>query len=296
MLTKFTVISGNASEDLAKRVAKKLKCSFVKSELRIFPDGEGKITINSKPKKSKIVVVQSTYPPVDSNLLRAFSLISKAKQFSNNVIAVIPYLGYARQDKEFLLGEIITAKIIAKLLKAAGASKVIVIDIHSKIALNQFTIPSKNVSAVPELVKFFKKINLKDPLVVSPDQGGIERANSFAKLYGTDFVALKKHRDRKTGKVVIKSSGLKQVSGRDLILVDDMISTGGSIVKAAEFLKKQKCKRVFVACTHGLLQNNAEKKIRNAGVTKIVSTNTIPGNTSIVDVSGIIANAILQGR
>ena len=295
-MTKFTVIGGNASEDLAKRVAKKLKCSFVKSELRIFPDGEGKITINSKPKKSKIIVVQSTYPPVDSNLMRAFSLVSKAKQFSNNVIAVIPYLGYARQDKEFLPGEIITAKIIAKLLKAAGASEVIVIDIHSKIALNQFTIKSRNVSAVPELVRFFKKLKLTEPLIVSPDLGGVERAKKFAKLFGTDFVALKKHRDRKTGKVVIKSSNLKQVAGRDLILVDDMISTGGSIIKATQFLKKQKCKRVFVACTHGLLQNDAEKRIRKAGVTKIVSTNTIPGKTAVVDVSGIISDAILPGR
>ena len=295
-MTKFTVIGGNASEDLAKRVAKKLKCSFVKSELRVFPDGEGKITINSKPKKSKIIVVQSTYPPVDSNLMRAFSLVSKAKQFSNNVIAVIPYLGYARQDKEFLPGEIITAKIIAKLLKAAGASEVIVIDIHSKIALNQFTIKSRNVSAVPELVRFFKKLKLTEPLIVSPDLGGVERAKKFAKLFGTDFVALKKHRDRKTGKVVIKSSNLKQVAGRDLILVDDMISTGGSIIKATQFLKKQKCKRVFVACTHGLLQNDAEKRIRKAGVTKIVSTNTIPGKTAVVDVSGIISDAILPGR
>ena len=295
-MTKFTVIGGNASEDLAKRVAKKLKCSFVKSELRIFPDGEGKITINSKPKKSKIIVVQSTYPPVDSNLMRAFSLVSKAKQFSNNVIAVIPYLGYARQDKEFLPGEIITSKIIAKLLKAAGASKVIVIDIHSKIALNQFTIQSRNISAVPELVRFFKKLKLTEPLIVSPDLGGVERAKKFAKLFGTNFVALKKHRDRKTGKVVIKSSNLKQVAGRDLILVDDMISTGGSIIKATQFLKKQKCKRVFVACTHGLLQNDAEKRIRKAGVTKIVSTNTIPGKTAVVDVSGIISDAILPGR
>ena len=295
-MTKFTVIGGNASEDLGKRVAKKLKCSFVKSELRIFPDGEGKITITSKPKKSKIVVVQSTYPPVDSNLMRVFSLVSKAKQFSNYVIAIIPYLGYARQDKEFLLGEIITIKVIAKLLKAVGASKVIVVDVHSKIALSQFTIPSQDISAIPELVKFFKKLKLTNPLIVSPDLGGVDRAKKFAKLFGTDFVALKKHRDRKTGKVVIKSSNLKQVIGRDLILVDDMISTGGSIIKATEFLKKQKCKRVFVACTHGLLRDNAESRIKKAGVSKIISTNTIPGNTASVDVSGIIADAILSGR
>ena len=291
-MTAISVIGGKASEALAKKLANKLKAKFVRSDLRVFPDGEIKITINSKPKKGKIVVVQSTYPPVDSNLIQALSLISKAKQYSSNVTAVIPYLGYARQDREFLPGEVITIKTIANLFKAAGASKIIVVDIHSKIALNQFKIPSKNVSAVPELVKYFKKLRLKEPLVVSPDLGGATRAKEFAKHFGTKFIALKKQRNRKTGKVLIKSSNLKEVKGRDLVLVDDMISTGGSIIKATQFLKKQKCKRVFVACTHALLMNNAEKKIKKAGVSQIISANTIPGKTAKVDVSSSIAKVI----
>ena len=120
-----------------KNLAKKLKASFLKSQLKVFPDGESKITIGSKPKKSTIIVVQSTYPPVDSNLMQALSLIFKAKQHSSTVIAVIPYMGYARQDKEFLPGEVVTMQIISKLFKAVGASKIVVVDIHSKIALNQ---------------------------------------------------------------------------------------------------------------------------------------------------------------
>jgi len=292
-LKNFTVIGGNASKILAKNLAKKLKANYLSSELQVFPDGESKITISSKPKKSKIIVVQSTYPPVDSNLLQALSLIFKAKQFSSNVIAVIPYMGYARQDREFLPGEIVTMRVMSKLFKALGASKIIVVDIHSKIALNLFKIPSKNISAVPQLVKYFKKLKLKDPLVISPDLGGTSRAKQFASLYGTNYVALKKQRNRKTGKVQIKSTNLNEVKGRDLILVDDMISTGGSIIKATEFLKKQKCKRIFVACTHALLRDNAEKKIKNAGVSKIVSANTIPGKTALVDVSGIIAKEIV---
>ena len=291
-MTNYTVISGKVSEGLAKKLAKKIRAKYVKSELRVFPDGESKITIRSKPKKGKIVVVQSTFPPVDSNMIQALALISKAKQYSPNVIAVIPYLGYARQDQEFLPGEIVTIKVIANLFKASGASKIIVVDIHSKIALKQFKIPSKNVSAVPELVKYFKKLRLKEPLVVSPDLGGTARAKEFAKHFETKFIALKKQRNRKTGKVLIKSSNHKEVKGRDLVLVDDMISTGGSIIKATQFLKKQKCKRVFVACTHALLMNNAEKKIRKAGVSQIISTNTIPGKTSKVDVSSSIAKMI----
>jgi len=130
LVTNYTVISGKASEGLAKKLAKIIRAKYVKSELRVFPDGESKITIRSKPKKGKIIVVQSTFPPVDSNLIHALALISMAKQSSPNVIAVIPYLGYARQDQEFLPGEVVTIKVIANLFKAAGASKIIVVDFH----------------------------------------------------------------------------------------------------------------------------------------------------------------------
>ena len=288
----ISLIAGNSSKDLARKISKKLKANLVKSEVKIFPDGESKITLKGKLSKSKTIVVQSIYPPVDSNLIQALSLISKAKEYSTEVIVVVPYLGYARQDREFLPGEIATMKVLGQLFKGAGASKIIVVDIHSKIGLKHFKIKSENLSAIPDLARYFQKINLKNPLVVSPDQGGKERAKEFADKFGSDFIALKKQRDRKTGKVQIKTGGLDEVIGRDLILVDDMISTGGSIIKATEFLKKHKCNRVFVTCTHALLMNDAEKKIRKAGVTRIISANTIPGNSSIVDVSSTIAKAI----
>ena len=290
-MVKFTVVSGNASTDLAKRIARKLKSPYIKTEKKVFPDGESKITINQIPKKSIVIVVQSTYPPVDSNLLELLSIVSKIQKFSSKVYAVIPYMGYARQDREFLGGEIVTIGVVGRLLKAAGVKKVLTVDIHSKLALKELKISSENVSAMDVLVKHFKKLKLKEPLIVSPDIGGKERAEKFAKLLKTDFIALKKHRDRKTGKVNILS-GKVNVRNRDLILVDDMISTGGSIVKATQFLKKQKCRRVFVACTHALLVNDATKKIKNAGVSEIISTNTIPGNSAKVDVSRVISNAL----
>ena len=288
----ISVIAGNSSEEISKKLAKKLKANLVKTEVKVFPDGESKITLKGNLTKGKIIVVQSIYPPVDSNLFQALSLISKAKEYSSEVLVVVPYLGYARQDREFLPGEIISMKVLARLFQGAGASKIIIVDIHSKIGLKHFKIKSENITAIPDLVRYFKKMDLKNPLVISPDQGGKQRAKEFADEYKSDFIALKKQRDRKTGKVQIKNDNLEEVSGRDLILVDDMISTGGSIVKATEFLKKQKCKRVFVACTHALLINDAEKKIRKAGVTKIISANTIPGKTSLVDVSNTIAKAI----
>ncbi len=290
-MAKFTVVSGNASTDLAKRIARKLKSPYIKTEKKVFPDGESKITINQIPKKSIMVVVQSTYPPVDSNLLELLSIVSKIQKFSSKVYAIIPYMGYARQDREFLGGEIVTIGVVGRLLKSAGVKKVLTVDIHSKLALKELKISSENVSAMDVLVKHFKKLKMKEPLVVSPDMGGQERAKKFANLLKTDFVALKKHRDRKTGKVNILSDKV-DVKNRDLVLVDDMISTGGSIVKATLFLKKQKCRRVFVACTHALLVNDARKKIKKAGVSQIVSTNTIPGETAKVDVSRVIADAL----
>ena len=291
-MVKFTVIGGDASADLAKRIARRLKAVYVKAENREFPDGESKITIKKIPRNHIILVVQSTYPPVDTNLLHLLSIISKARKLSSKIYAIIPYMGYARQDREFLDGEIISISVIGKLLKSVGAKKVITVDIHSKMALKELRIVSENVTAVTELVKHFKKKNLKNALVISPDLGGKQRAKEFASLMGIDLIALKKYRDKKTGVVNILTNRV-DVKNRDVILVDDMISTGGSIIKATQFLKKQKCKRVFVACTHALLVNNAENKIKKSGVTEIISTNTIPKNTSKVDVSKILADVVL---
>jgi len=291
MLVKFAVIAGSASKDLGKRIARRLKAPYVEAKTRVFPDGESKITFGRIPKNSIVLVVQSTYPPVDTNLLQALSIISQVRKVSSKIYAIIPYMGYARQDRQFLSGEVVTMSIIARMIQAAGAKKVVAVDIHSKTALNHFKIPKENVSAIPELAKHFKKMKLKNALVVSPDMGGSLRAKKFASLLNIDFIALKKSRNRNTGKVQIHSSKA-DVRGKDLILVDDIISTGGSIIKAAQFLKRQKCKRLFVACTHGLLVEDAEKKIKKAGVSQIISTNTIPRSTSKVDVSGVIVESI----
>jgi len=291
MLVKFAVIAGSASKDLGKRIARRLKAPYVEAKTRVFPDGESKITFGHIPKNSIVLVVQSTYPPVDTNLLQALSIISQVRKVSSKIYAIIPYMGYARQDNQFLSGEVVTMSIIAKMIQAAGAKKVVAVDIHSKTALNHFKIPKENVSAIPELAKYFKKMKLKNALVVSPDMGGSLRAKKFAGLLNIDFIALKKSRNRNTGKILIQSSKVN-VRGKDLILVDDIISTGGSIIKAAQFLKRQKCKRLFVACTHGLFVEDAEKKIKKAGVSQIISTNTIPRSTSKVDVSGVIVESI----
>lgn len=205
-MDKISIISGKSSEELARKLSKKIKSNLVKSEVRIFPDGESKITLTGNLSKKKSIVVQSIYPPVDTNLVQALSLISKAKEISSEVIAIIPYMGYARQDREFLPGEIVTMKVLGKLFKGAGASKIITVDIHSIQGLGYFTRKSKNVTAIPDLVKYFKKLSLKNPLVVSPDQGGKDRAKEFADKFDSEFIALKKE---EIGKQVRCKSKLK---------------------------------------------------------------------------------------
>ena len=172
MLAKFAVVAGSASKDLGKRIARRLKAPYVEAKTRVFPDGESKITFGRIPKNSIVLVIQSTYPPVDTNLLQILSIISQARKASSKICAIIPYMGYARQDRQFLSGEIVTMSVVAKMLEVAGAKKVVVVDIHSKTALNHFKISKESVSAIPELAKYFKKLKLKNALVVSPDMGG----------------------------------------------------------------------------------------------------------------------------
>lgn len=285
------VIAAAASRPLAKRMARRLGVPFVRNDIRTFPDGEQKSTLGPVPPADRAIVVHSTGPPTDQNLVSALSAVYGARQACPEVWAVVPYMGYARQDRQFLPGETITMRLVGKLFKAAGASKIFIVDIHSSAALAHLGRAGIGVSAIPALARYAGRL-LKNPLVVSPDAGGAARAAEFASILKTAHVTLEKSRDRKTGRVKITSDRVDAVRGRDLILVDDMISTGGSIVKAAGFLKKQGCGRILVACTHGLLVDGAESRIRGAGVERIISTNTIPGETGVVDVSAPLVDAI----
>jgi ribose-phosphate pyrophosphokinase len=287
-----TVIGGPASAELAKKIAKRLDAKYIQAKLRVFPDGESKLTVEGTPHKGKIVVVQSTPPPVDTNMLHVFSLISKARKRSAQVIAAIPYLGYMRQDIEFLKGEIVTSRVVASLLGAIGASKIITVDIHSEIALNYFGVPLASLTATEKLGDYLKKMKLREPVIVAPDLFWLNPARSLANLLGTQYAALNKQRNRKTDKLHITPAKKLDLAGRDVILLDDMINTGGSIVLAAKYLKKQNCGNLYVVCTHALLVDDAEKQIKRAGIKKIISTNTISGKTSLVDVSDVIAKSV----
>lgn len=291
-MENYFVIANPSSQSLAKNIAKKLHAKCLQTTMKVFPDGESKLTVLGEIKRGTIVVVSSTGPPVDSNILRTLSLISKSRDMSKKVIAVIPYLGYAKQDKEFLKGEIITISVIAKLLKASGATHLIVTDFHSKEALKFFKIPTQDISAMPEFVDYFNNNSLKNPLVVSPDLFWESNAQKLAKQLNASVISLNKQRNRITGKLVIKSPPKKFPKGGDLIIFDDMVSTGGTILKAIQILKRKNFRKVFVVCTHPVFSGDAKRKIKNAGITSIVGTNSIEGEFSKIDLSDVICKAI----
>jgi len=290
------VISNPNSERLAKKIAKKIDAEYLKTTLKVFPDGESKLSISKYVNKGTIIVVSSTSPPVDSNLVITLSLISKSSEMSPNVIAVVPYMGYAKQDKEFLKGEIITISVIAKLFKAAGAKQLIVVDFHSPNALSFFKMPTKNLSGISLFAEYFKKYKVRKPLVVSPDMYWKFNAEKFAESINTTAIALNKQRDRKTGKLVIKPPFPKFSKGHDLIIFDDMVSSGGSILKTIQFLKKENFRKIYVVCTHPVFVGDSKRRIKDAGVAEIIGTNSIEGEFSKVDLSGIISKAIQDWR
>ena len=279
------VVSGSGAGPLARRIAGRLGARCAASRVKVFADGERKVTLPDWSGAS--VVVKSASPPVDSSWMEIFATVHAARS-RGPVTAVIPYAGYARQDREFLPGEAVTIGAVSKALRALGASRIVTVDIHSRAALRHLGRSAVDVSAMPALAGRLRRMKLDRPVVVSPDAGGAGRAGALAGLMGADCAALEKKRDRRTGRT--KTSGRDAgVSGRDAVIADDMISTGGSIEGAARLLKRQGARRMVAACTHALLVGGAAERLGRAGVSQIISSNPVSGT---VDVSGPVAEAL----
>lgn len=287
---EVSIIAGPSSYDLATKIAKDLDAKLVPVDVRIFIDGESKIKMD-KVEKNYCIIVQSTYPPVDRHLLQALMIIKKCNDCrALKLCTVIPYMAYARQDRSFVEGEVVSMALIAKLLETVGTKQLITVDIHSSLALSYFTIDVQNVSSIPLLANYAaNNMKLSKPIVVSPDLGGIQRAEKFAKILGVDVIALKKARDRNTGEVSINEKVDSSIDGRDVILVDDMISSGDSIINACRVLKKNRSGKIYAMCVHALLIGDATQKIKAAGVEEIIATNSIPSEWAKVDLSPIIS-------
>lgn len=289
------VVPGPSSLELGNSIAECLNVQSVSVDLRVFSDGESKIKVNADLSNKICIVVQSVYPPVDTNFMQTLMIISKCYNAgASEVIAVIPYMGYARQDRAFLEGELITIRLIADLLNCVGIKKLITVDIHSLKALSYFKFNAINISSISVLADYaIKNFNLTSPVVVvSPDVGGIDRAREFSKFLNSHFFGLTKTRNRITGDILIDEKLEMDITGYDVILVDDMISSGGTILKAIEILKKNQCKRIFVMCVHAITDEKSLNKIKECGISKIVSTNSVPKSCSNVDLSSKISNAL----
>lgn len=289
-LTGISVVTGPGSFDLANKIAKSLQAELAVASLRIFSDGESSIRLGKVQKNC--IIVQSTHPPTDRHIMQLLMMAKKCMDDgAQDVCAVIPYLAYARQDRAFLEGEVVSIALVAKLFETIGIKHIITVDIHSQLAMSYFQ-SIQNVSSVRMLADYATNMKLRDPIAVSPDAGGSNRAKEFAQHLNIDFISLKKSRHRLTGEVTIDESIDVDISKRDAILIDDIISSGGSVIKAAEILRKLGVGRVYAMCAHALLIQDAAEKIKSAGVNDIISTNSVPGEYSKVDLSSEIVAAL----
>jgi len=289
MVSKL-VLAGPASRELGESVAARLGLELVPCESKVFPDGESKVTIDAEVSEKSVYVIQSTYPPIDQHLFQLVLIAHHLSQEGAKVTAVVPYLAYARQDKEFLPGEVVSLGVVSHMLRSAGVRRVVTVDIHSAEGLALFSFPIFSVSAIPELVNYVKtKLKPKSPAVIAPDFGASKRTEAFATLYGTGYLQLKKSRDRSTGSVKIEKPTL-DVEGKNVLIVDDMISTGGTVEASTKTVLSQGAASVTAICVHPLLVGDAAARLEKAGVKQIVGTNTVAGKYGTVDVSETIAS------
>jgi ribose-phosphate pyrophosphokinase len=289
-VTDRLIFAGPTNEEFSKLLSKRLKLPIVSSEFKEFSDTEAKFRLLEEVNGTAVMVVQSTCPPVDRNYMRLFFIAHHLSQEGARVHAVIPYLGYARQDKKFLSGEVVSLGVISHLLRSSGVARVTTVDIHSAEGLALFSMPAYSVSAIPALVTYVKhRGGVSNPVVISPDFGSSRRTEAFARLLGAEYVQFSKERDRETGEVKIDSGALN-VKDRDVVIVDDMISTGGTVRAAAETLKRAEAKRIVAACVHPLLVDGAYEKVTSSGVDEIIGTNTVPSRVSKVDATEPLAS------
>lgn len=296
------LFAGNATPELAKRIAERLYISLGDATVGRFSDGEIQVQINENVRGGDIFIVQSTCAPTNDNLMELAVMVDALRRASaGRITAVIPYFGYARQDRRVRSARVpITAKVVADFLSSVGVDRVLTCDLHAEQIQGFFDVPVDNVFGSPVLLDdILKKTDLVNPIVVSPDIGGVVRARAIAKLLNdADMAIIDKRRPKANVAQVMHIIG--DVSDRDCILVDDMIDTGGTLVKAAEALKERGARRVFAYATHAVFSGSAAKNLANAALDEVIITDTIPLTAEIralnkvrqLTLSGMLAEAI----
>lgn len=275
------IFSGSANQKLGEKIAKILGTRLCHPEKFVFPDGEERVRILQKVLDQEVVVVEPLSPPVNENFVELLLIVDALRRNgAKKVTAVIPYLGYQRQDRMFRRGEAVSLLVVIKALEAVGVSRVITFDLHSIKIPEFFKIPVSHLSAVPLFAEKIKEMGLSGAILVAPDMGAVRRIKQLSeKLEGMPFTAIEKSRDLATGAVVSerinKLSSVKSFKNKTAIIVDDMISGGGTIVKAVELLKNEGFEKIFVFATHAVFSQNAPALLREIPVERVFVTDTI---------------------
>ncbi len=274
MAHELKLFSGNANIVLAKEIAAYLGIPLGDAFVATFSDGEINVKINENVRGMDVFAVQPTSSPVNHNLMELLLMIDAFKRASaKRITAVIPYYGYARQDRKAQPRVPITARLVADLITTAGADRVLTVDLHAGQIQGFFNVPVDNLFATPVLFDYLKDIGLDDPVVISPDAGGVERARAFSKRLGGSIAIIDKRRSAPNVAEVMNIIG--DVKGRDALLLDDMIDTAGTITKAVDAIKRNGAKKVMAACSHAVLSGPAIKRLNESELDKVVATNTI---------------------
>ena len=272
---EMKVFTGNSNRGLAEEICRHLKIPLGEALVSTFSDGEVMVQINENVRGRDIFVIQSFSNPVNNHIMELLIMLDAFKRASAyRITAVIPYYGYARQDRKVQPRVPITAKLVADLITAGGADRALTIDLHVGQIQGFFNIPVDNLFATPVLLDYLRTKGLKDLVVVSPDAGGVERARAFAKKLKASLAIIDKRREGANVSVVMNIIG--DVKDRDALLLDDMIDTAGTITQGAEAIKKAGAQRVFAAATHAVLSGSAFDRLNASVIEEVIVTNTIP--------------------
>jgi len=274
-MEKLKVFSGNSNPILAKEICDSLGIPVGQAIVTTFSDGEIYVKISENVRGNQVFVIQSFSNPVNTNLMELLILIDALKRASaKEITAVIPYYGYARQDRKDQPRVPITAKLVADLIGTAGAHRVLTVDLHTGQIQGFFNVPVDHLYASPVLLDYFKKKRFDDLVIVSPDAGGVERARAFAKRMNVGLAIIDKRREGPNQTKIMNIIG--EVENRDILILDDMIDTAGTITQAAKAIKKKGARKILVGCTHPVFSGPAIERLNDAPIDEVVVSNTIP--------------------
>ncbi len=278
MISDTVLFTGNANPALAQEIATNLGITLGKASVGRFSDGETTVEIQQNVRGREVFVVQSTCAPTNDNLMELLVMVDALKRASaQRITAVIPYFGYARQDRRPRSTRVpISARVVADLLETVGVNRVLTMDLHADQIQGFFNIPVDNIYASPVLLSDLQAKKYDDLVVVSPDVGGVVRARALAKQLGCDLAIIDKRRPKANVSEVMHIIG--EIDGRNCVIMDDMIDTAGTLVKAAEVLKERGAKSVYAYCTHAVFSGPAIERIKASALDEVVITNTIPLN------------------